>query len=302
MTDLAIKLSGIVKSGRRKTLGPIDLDIPLGHVVAVVGPNGSGKSTLLHLMMMTLQPDGGTLEWFGQRYERTLPIELKRKIAYVPEAPMYEENQATAEEAGGFRAHWYPEWDGTRFEELLNRFGVPRGIKLSKMSKGERRKFEIAAALACRPKLLLLDEPSSGLDPFAWREMIGGLQTLLAEEEITILICTHIVDEIKRLADYVVLMRDGRSYGMVEKDALQECFQEWWIRGGHEEVRQLGALELEQGPDLMKVLVNSSEAEGLAHELPIEVLRRRSIELEEALELWMKGHLPEELKWKRGTL
>ncbi|GGA31921.1 ATP-binding cassette domain-containing protein [Paenibacillus physcomitrellae] len=302
MTDLAVKLSGIVKSGRRKTIGPIDLDVPAGHVVAVVGPNGSGKSTLIHLIMKAIQPDGGTMEWFGQQHEQGLPIELKRMIAYVPEIPLYEENQATAEEAGSFRAYWYPDWDGTRFEELLNRFDVPRGIKLSKMSKGERRKFEIAAALACHPKLLLLDEPSSGLDPFAWKEMLSGLRSLLAEEEITVLLCTHIVDEIKRLADYVVLMRDGRSYGMVEKDALQECFQEWWIRGGQAEVKQLGALELEQGPDLMKVLVNSAEAERLAAELPIEVLRRRSIELEEALELWMKGHLPEELKWKRGTL
>lgn len=81
-----------------------------------------------------------------------------------------------------------------------------------------------------------------------------------------------------------------------------ECFQEWWIRGGTEEAKRLGALELEQGPDLMKVLVHPEEADKRAAEGNIQILRRRSIELEEALELWIQGHLPEELKWKRGTL
>ncbi|WP_138495037.1 ATP-binding cassette domain-containing protein [Paenibacillus pinistramenti] len=302
MTDLAVKLSGVMKSGRRKIIGPIDLEIPAGHVTAVVGPNGSGKSTLLHLMMKTIHPDGGTLEWFGQHHDRSLPVELQQHIGYVPEISIYEENSMTAEEAGAFRGYWYPKWDTAHFEELLNRFGVPRGIRLSKMSKGERRKFEISAALACRPKLLLLDEPSSGLDPFAWREMIGALRTLLAEEEITIVLCTHIVDEIRKLADYVILMRDGRNYGMVEKDALLACFQEWWIRGGQEEARRLGALETEPGLGMVKVLVNPVQAEKLAEAARIEVLRRRSIEMEEALELWIKGHLPEGLKWNRGTL
>ncbi|WP_223067077.1 ABC transporter ATP-binding protein [Paenibacillus caui] len=299
--ELAVQLRGVTKEGRRKPIGPIDLDIPAGYVVALVGPNGAGKSTLMHLMLKTLQQDEGQVEWFGKQYERGLPVEVQRKIAYVPEVPIYEENYLTAEKAGEFRSKWYPAWDAGRFEELLNRFGVPRGIRLAKMSKGERRKFEISAALACRPKLLLLDEPSSGLDPFAWKEMIESLRTLLEEEGITIILSTHIVEEVKRLADYIVLVYQGQVHGMVEKDMLLGCFQEWWIRGGAEEAARLKGLSSESGPGMMRIMVGCpEETESIAAREGIEVLRKRSLELEEALDLWMKGHLPEQLKWKRG--
>lgn len=301
MTELALKMSGVTKKGRRTPIGPIDLEIPAGYVVAVVGPNGSGKSTLLHLLLKIVQQDDGQLEWFGKRYDRVLPTEVRQRIAYVPEGPVYEEDQATAEQAGEFRSHWYPAWNAGKFEELLNRFNVPRGIRLSKMSKGERRKFELAAAIACGPRLLLLDEPSSGLDPFAWKDMIHELRTLLEAEDVTIVLCTHIVDEIKRLADYIVLVNQGQMYGMVEKDTVLSCFQEWWIRGGQAEAAKLGGLDLESGPGVMRMtVVCPEEAEKTAVREKIEVLNRRSLELEEVLDLWMKGYLPENAKWKRG--
>lgn len=302
MTELALKLEGIVKKGRRMPIGPIDLEIPAGYVVAVVGPNGSGKSTLLQLVLKIIQQDAGRMEWFGQPYESSLPLEVRRSIAYVPEGPVYEENGMTAEQAGKFRSYWYPSWDEGKFEQLLNRFGVPRWTKLTKMSKGERRKFEIAAAISCRPKLLLLDEPSSGLDPFAWKDMIGELRELLEGENTTIVLCTHVVDEIKRLADYIVLVHQGQSYGMVEKDALLGCFQEWWIKGGASEAAKLGSLSFESGPGVVRTIIESpEEAETVAARENIAVLNRRSLELEEALELWIKGKLPKEFNGKRGN-
>lgn len=296
MTELALKLSGVTKANRKKPIGPMDLQIPAGFVTAVVGPNGSGKSTLLHLILKSIQPDKGQIEWYGQPYERMLPEELRQQIAYVPENSIYEENQMTAEQAGEFRSRWYPAWDERKFEDLLGGFHVPRATRLSKMSKGERRKFEIAAAIACQPRLLLLDEPSSGLDPFSWKSMIEALRTLMLQEDVTIVICTHIVDELKRLADYIILVDQGQVHGMMEKDALVSCFQEWWVRGGQVEAAKLGGFQIENEWGVMRLMINNSEeAEQAAEREHIEVLRRRGVELDEALELWMKGHLPKEL-------
>ncbi|MNX62314.1 ABC transporter ATP-binding protein YtrB [compost metagenome] len=304
MTEaLAVQMNGIRKSGRRKPIGPLNLEIPSGYVVALVGPNGSGKSTIMNLILQTLQPDEGELSWFGKRTAGVLPTELRQLIGYVPEVPLLEENYKTVEEAAAFRARWYPRWDQQRMEELLRRFEVPEKVKLSKMSKGERRKFEIAAALACRPKLLLLDEPSSGLDPFAWKHMIEVLRSCLEEEEITIVLSTHIVDEVKRLADYIALVHQGEVKGMVEKDALIENWKELWVRTDRAQLEGLpDILEIhEDGPSNWRLLVqNLAQLEDTLMDRGVSILKSRGLELEDILTLWIKGKLPEEIKWKRG--
>lgn len=304
MTEaLAVQMSGIRKKGRRKPIGPLNLDVPAGYVVALVGPNGSGKSTIMNLILQMLHPDEGELKWFGKSMTGVLPSELRQLIGYVPEAPVVEENFITIEEAAAFRARWYPNWDQTRLEKLLRRFEVPEKGRLNKMSKGERRKFEIAAALACRPKLLLLDEPSSGLDPFAWKHMIEVLRECMEEEEITIILSTHIVDEVKRLADYIALVHQGEVKGMVEKDALMGNWREIWVRGEREGFEGLPEiLEAEaEGPSTWRLLVqNQPMLEEKLAERGVNVLRSRGLELEDILMLWIQGNLPEDIKWKRG--
>lgn len=167
MVQMAIELRNVLKRRRNKTIGPLTLNLPKGYITALVGQNGSGKSTLLNLLMQLTNPEEGEIYWFENRYDSGLSLELRQTIAYVPETSITEENHWNAEEAARFRKYWYPNWDDQYFHELMDRFEVPYRMRLSKMSKGERRKFEIAVALAARPSLLLLDEPSSGLDPFA---------------------------------------------------------------------------------------------------------------------------------------
>ncbi|WP_068614013.1 ABC transporter ATP-binding protein [Paenibacillus tuaregi] len=306
MTEgLAVQLNGIRKKGRRKPIGPLNLDIPCGYVVALVGPNGSGKSTIMNLILQTLHPDEGEIKWFGESVAGVLPTQLRQSIGYVPEAPIVDENFQTVEEAAEFRARWYPNWDQWKLDDLLRKFEVPEKGKLSKMSKGERRKFEIAAAMACRPKLLLLDEPSSGLDPFAWKHMIEVLRSAMEEDEMTILLSTHIVDEVKRLADYIALVHQGQVKGMVEKDVLLGNWREIWVRGDKGNFEGLkDILEAEEdGPSTWRLLVqNQARLEDQLAERGVTIVRSRGLELEDILSLWMKGNLPEEIKWKRGDL
>lgn len=292
---MAIELIGALKQGRRKTIGPLHLQVPKGYIVALVGPNGSGKSTMMQLIQQTLMPDAGEIRWFGQAFSGVMPVGLRQQIAYVPEAPEPEENYMTAERAAQFRSHWYPAWDEKLFGELLDRFEVPRRERLNRMSKGERRKFDIAAALAARPKLLLLDEPSSGLDPFAWKGMIGELRDFMAGEDMTILIATHVAEEVKRLADYIALIHQGQVLGMAEKDQLFSSWKEIWIRSGGCSPGDLpeGTILCVDGPSVTKLVVQEQHEGELQQSLSakgLQVLQTRSLELDEILQLWIQGH------------
>ncbi|GGH38155.1 ABC transporter ATP-binding protein [Paenibacillus segetis] len=295
--QMAVELLGAVNRGRRKTIGPINVQFPAGYIVALVGPNGAGKSTLLQMIMQIISLDDGEIKWFGETAKDLLRLELKQKIAYVEESPATEENYQTVEEAADFRSHWYPDWDQRRFEELITRFEVPRRERLNRMSKGERRKFEIIVALATRPKLLLLDEPTSGLDPFVWKEMIEELRNCMEREEMTIVLSTHIVEEVKRLADYIVLVHQGQTLGMVEKDTLYGSWKEIWVRGelvGIEEIPEV-ILCQNDGPSISKLIIRDN-GDGWNHHprlKELQVIKSRGLDLEEILELWIKGHKPQ---------
>lgn len=295
MERIAIEMKGIEKKMRRKRIGPIDLKLPQGYVIGLIGENGSGKSTLMHMMLKIIYPDRGGISWFGESYPQEIPWQVRCQIGFVSEKSSSEEDNLTAEEAAEFRAQWYPAWDQTYFEELLGKFKVPRNIKLKKMSKGERRKYEISAALAPRPKLLLLDEPSSGLDPFAWKLMIDELRSYMESGEATILLSTHIVDEVKRLADYVMLLHHGKLHGMAEKDSLMDNWKEVWVNGSLDLAEDLpGIIQVQQDIQgvLRMITTECQETERILQDSGITVLKTRTLELDEILSLWLKGHLP----------
>lgn len=308
MVQMAIELRNVRKQRRNKTIGPLNLNLPQGYITALVGTNGSGKSTLLKLLMQLTHPEEGEIYWFENRYDRELPLELRQSIAYVPETSVSEEDHWNAEVAAKFRRYWYPDWDDQYFRALMDQFEVPYHIRLSKLSKGERRKYEIAAALAARPRLLLLDEPSSGLDPFAWKIMMETLRKYMEETDATIMISTHIVEEVRRLADYILLMHRGELLGMAEKDSLFGAWTEVWVNvESEEELAELSA-EIPGGihftmetPGVASFIIEQfSINEKRIHDLGVKVIKSRSLELDEILSLWTQGHRPILIDHKRG--
>lgn len=291
---LVIEFKDIVKYGRGKQIGPINLHFPAGYVTALVGSNGAGKSTILQMIMRCILPNAGTISWFGNPPDQ-LSIEVRRQICYISELPCSEEDYMTGAEVGSFRSELYPLWDQQRFQVLIKQFEVPLHEKLNRISKGERRKFEIICALAARPKLLILDEPTAGLDPFAWREMLKVLQSAMEQEELSIILSTHIVEEIKRLADYIVLVHQGRALGRVEKDTLYGAWQRVWVKGmTGEQLKQAGVqLFEEEGAGLHKVTVRESELQSLLAKLEdAQIMKQESLEIEEVLKLWIDGQQP----------
>ncbi|MRN55480.1 ATP-binding cassette domain-containing protein [Paenibacillus monticola] len=309
MVQMAIELRNVRKERRNKTIGPLTLNLPQGYITALVGQNGSGKSTLLHMLLQLTNPEEGEIHWFENKHESGLPLELRQAIAYVPEISLTEENHWTTMDAARFRSHWYPLWDNAYLEELLTKFEVPRNLTLGRMSKGERRKFEIAAALAACPSLLLLDEPSSGLDPFAWKMMIEMLTRYMDKSNATIIMSTHNVEEVRRLADYIVLMHQGQVLGMAEKDSLFGLWSEVWIHANDEEELADLAAELPgsvhfamETPGVASFITQQfQQIEERIHSLGVKVIKSRSLELDEILSLWTQGHRPILIDQMRGV-
>lgn len=297
MEQAAIELEGVVKQRRTKTIGPVNLTLPEGYVIGLVGQNGAGKSTLIRMLIQQLFPDEGSIKWYGQDYKEGLPLALRQRITYVPEQANREENHLTAEQVMSFRSYWYEHWNHEIYENLMRQFEVPRRIKLSKLSKGERRKFELIMALAPEPRLLILDEPSSGLDPFASKMLIDQLRTFMNRENTTILLATHIVDEVRKIADYVMLMHQGQCLGMVEKDSLLDNWREIWVSGSADRVNTLPGVVSwqEELPGTYRMLTTDYQAiEQLLHASGLNLLKTRGLELDEILTLWIQGNMPKQ--------
>jgi len=222
----AITISGVEQRHPHFRLGPVDLEVAEGFVTAIVGPNGSGKSSTFRLLLDLAKPAVGRMTVLGYPVGEGDDRVWKRQIGYLPEDSSQEEHYLRGSEKAAFVRQWYPDWDVNLYQDLLRRFEIDDSLKLGKMSKGMRRKFELALVLSHKPKLLLLDEPSSGLDPIAWKAMIELLHRYMEPGDRTILMASHIVDEVRRLADYIVFMVRGQVLGKYEKD---ELFQRWQV-------------------------------------------------------------------------
>lgn len=301
MEAMAVQLKGVSKMRKRRMIGPIDLNIPEGYVVAILGHNGSGKTTLLNMLQQIVLPDSGEIRWFGKAHAGELPLDIRQQIGFVTDGAV-EENHVTAKDAARFRAYWYPRWDMDLFNRLMDEMEVPQDVKLIKLSKGERRKFEIAAALASRPKLLLLDEPSSGLDPFAWKTMVDQFRRFMENGDTTILIATHIADEVKRLADYIILMNRGQCLGIAEKDVVLDQWREVWYEGDLKPESVPGAVESyrEAGGIIRVITTRISEARERLDLAEANILKVRNLELDEVLEFWIAGYAPAQWRSPKG--
>lgn len=229
--EQAIQFNGIAQRKPNFKLGPITLDIPKGFITAIVGPNGSGKSTLFRMALDLEKPAEGSVTVLNHLIGSGDDASVKQRIGYLQEETMPHDDKIKAFEKARFNSYWYENWDVNRYQELLMALQVNDNLPLGKMSKGMRRKCEFALALAHAPDLLLLDEPSSGLDPLAWKTMIDILHRYMENGNRSILMTSHIVEEVKRLADYIVFMAQGRVLGVYEKDELFSSWFTFFISG-----------------------------------------------------------------------
>lgn len=227
--DDAVTTRGLSKRyGRETALEGVDLRVPDGAVYVLVGVNGAGKSTLFKVLMNLERPDAGTAEVFGRDTGREGP-EVRARVGYVPERQDAPYRSMTCERLLRHAALFYPKWDHAYADHLTRALGIRPDRRVSGLSKGETRRLQLVLALAYRPPLLLLDEPTDGLDPVVRRRALALLAEHLADAPTTVLISTHHIDELESLADHIGVLRDGRLVAQMSREELQRTVRSYQL-------------------------------------------------------------------------
>jgi ABC-2 type transport system ATP-binding protein len=201
----------------------ISFAVQPGTVFALLGPNGAGKTTTIHAVMNILRPSGGEARVLGTDSRHLGPNELQT-IGYVSENQELPTWMTVAELLAYCRP-FYPTWDERLSRKLLDDFELPAGVRISRLSRGMRVKAALVSALAYRPRLLILDEPFSGLDPVVRDDLVHGVLERAGEGQWSVLISSHDLDEVERLIDTVAFLDGGRIIVCEALTALQGRFR-----------------------------------------------------------------------------
>jgi ABC-2 type transport system ATP-binding protein len=219
--------------GRRTALTDCTLDVPAGHVVGLVGPNGAGKSTLLQLACGLLAPSAGRIEVLG-----AAPASGSPRIGFVAQdSPTY----ATLTVADHLRlgARLNPSWDTALARQRIARLGIDPAQRAGRLSGGQRAQLALTLAVAKRPDLLLLDEPVAALDPLARREFLQSLMEFTAEQGASVVMSSHLVGDLERVSDYLVVLIGSRVRVAGEVDELLDTHHR--LTGARRDPGTLGA-------------------------------------------------------------
>ncbi len=204
----AVEARGLGKQyGRRWALTDCTLTIPAGHVVGLVGPNGAGKTTLLNLATGMLEPTTGTVEVLGGRPAGS-PQQLARVGYVAQDTPTY--SGLSVADHLRFGAHMNPGWDAKLAQGRIEQLGLDPAQKAGKLSGGQRAQLALTLAIAKRPKLLILDEPIASLDPLARREFLQILMESTADQELSVIMSSHLVADLERVTDYLIVLVGSR--------------------------------------------------------------------------------------------
>ena len=216
--DNMLDITGLTKRFKGFTLDKIDLQIPPGTIMGFIGPNGAGKTTTIKLIMNMLHADEGHIRVFGLDYRQS-EKKIKNKIAYVGEEPAFYGDK-TIDRMARYYASFFSDWDINTFQNCLTRFALSRTKKVRELSKGQKIKFSLALALSHHSDLAILDEPTAGLDPIIRRDILNILSSLTDDENKSVLISSHITDDILRIADSITFINEGRIVQTGPKDDL----------------------------------------------------------------------------------
>src|SRR5450631_1580082 len=209
MSEAVINISDLTRRfGRKTALASVNLSLPAGAVYGLVGANGAGKTTLIKHLLGLLRAESGSVRVFGLDPVAD-PVGVLSRIGYLSE-----ENDLPAwmrlDELIRYSRAFYPAWDDAYAEELRQTFALDPTAKIRNLSKGQKARVGLLIALSYRPELLVLDEPSSGLDPIVRRDILGAVIRTIADEGRTVLFSSHLLEEVEQVADHVTMISHGR--------------------------------------------------------------------------------------------
>ena len=208
MSDLVVQVCGLTRRfGETKALDELSIEIPRGLVYGLVGANGAGKTTLIKHILGLLRPQTGSVRVFGQDPVSN-PVEVLEQIGYLSESRELPE-WMRIDELLRYTSAFFPKWDQPYADELVDVFGLAVTKKVRELSKGMRAQVGLIAAVAARPNLLLLDEPSTGLDAVVRRDILNAIIRTVADDGRTVLFSSHLLDEVEQMSDHIFMIDQG---------------------------------------------------------------------------------------------
>jgi ABC-2 type transport system ATP-binding protein len=220
MTDLAIRMQGVCKDYPYFALQQVNLELPKGQVMGLIGPNGAGKSTSIRIMMGLVHQDSGDVEVLGNPMPAA-QIATKWETGFASD-DMRLYGAMTLEWHLDLMRRIYPTWDEPYAQQLLKRFGLLAKQHIKGISHGQRVKASLLLVLARRPKLLILDEPTTGLDPVARHEILREITSIVTDENRSVLFSSHNTLDIERICDQITFIDRGRIIDSLDKDTYMD--------------------------------------------------------------------------------
>lgn len=215
-----IEFSNVTKKFSAFSIAETDLKIKKGYITGFIGTNGSGKSTIIKMMMNLLYPDTGEIKIFDLNYSNN-EKDIKKHIGFVSDSNIFYPS-LNLKENTRIVAPAYPHWDHKLFKEYLKKFELPFNQPIKKFSKGMQMKAALALTLSHNPELIIMDEPTAGLDPAFRRELLGIFQELMMDENKSIFFSTHTTNDLYYFADYIVFIDQGEILFNQSIDDLKE--------------------------------------------------------------------------------
>lgn len=214
--------------GSKQALDDVTLHVPRGCVFGLVGENGAGKTTLIKHLLGLLKAETGNVQVFGKDPVAD-PVGVLSRVGYLSE---YRDLPAwmRVDELLNYTRAFYPKWDSQYAEGLREQFGLDPAQRVRSLSQGQQAKAGLLLALAFRPELLLLDEPSSGLDPVVRRDILEAIIRTVAEEGRTVFFSSHLLDEVERVSDQLAMIRDGRIVLCGRLDDIKQSHRQLVVR------------------------------------------------------------------------
>lgn len=221
MSESVINVSELTRRfGAKTALDSVSVAMPRGAVYGLVGANGAGKTTLIKHILGLLRAEAGSVRVFGLD-PVTDPVAVLSRIGCLSE-----ENDLpgwmSVDELIRYSRAFYPAWDDLYAEELRQAFALDSTARIKNLSKGQKARMGLLIALAHRPELLVLDEPSSGLDPIVRRDILGAVMRTIADEGRTVLFSSHLLGEVEQVADHVTMINEGRVVLSAPLDVIRE--------------------------------------------------------------------------------
>ena len=213
----SIEIRNLQKNYKNFSLNIDNLDIPEGYITGFIGPNGSGKTTTIKSLLGMVKPDSGEIKILNSNINKD--TKTKENIAYVgDESGFLEESKLS--NLHKIISKFYPNWDESLYQNYLTKFNIDESKLYKDLSKGQKKQFELIMALSHHPKLLIMDEPTSSLDPIIRNEFLELMQDHIEMDSMTVFYSTHITTDLDKSADYIVMVYNGEILLQGEKDYI----------------------------------------------------------------------------------